>query len=185
MVGMKRLVVMSIAAALLVGACGGGSSKTADPASTSSTSTTIKTATTEQIASIVAKQDADIRSAVARAESCQFLDDRRCDLIGLLAIQELGSLAKSLQLTLDNADDVRPNNGLFVGAIPAELKSLVASTLDTDGALVAAVDDFIAKDCLPKAGVKNTSAPCGGAALLIHFHASSLINDLDGWRPYL
>lgn len=177
---MTRRILLAVGLMALT-ACGtdGGSGTAATDAP--STSTAPKQATTRQIASIVAEQDQPLRAAYTKARPCTFYDEPRCDLVAQLNLQTFATLASTLRLGLDAADDDRPNNGLYVGAYPTEIEALVASTLNVLGAIDTAGKDYQAQGC------PASKAPiCGQRAVeILLVQGGSLIGKLDAWRPYL
>jgi hypothetical protein len=171
-----RVALTAAVGLILLAACGGGSSR-------ESTTTTVRNATTRQIAGIVAQFEDDILGADATVRACEvdFAGDR-CGLTGSLKITTLGLRAETLALDLDAADDARPNNGLFVGAYPTEVRSLAKRTIDHARKLQAEVkrllDEF-------RCGAEPTGEYCVSSIVRVAFAYDALRSDIRAWSPYL
>ena len=183
---MRRIVVVVMG--VLLAACGGSKAGTqpADlgrPAGTPTekVTSTIKTATVNQIASIVAKYQTDLRRYAAAAIACEVLIDSRCTATTRIMAATLLPTASTLDVELRGAAEDRPNNKLFIGAYPAELVSLVSR-------MRAALDEVAkAGEAGSKAGctIGTTGDACPTPYLLLADGASHVVRQLDAWSPYI
>lgn len=177
---MRKLLALALGLLLLLSACGGADKGTASE-TTRHPVTTAKSATTRQIASIVAEQDRPLRDAYAKAHPCVFYDQPSCDLVAQLSLRTFGTIASTLRLDLDAADNNRPGNGLYVGAYPPELASLITETLAPLAAIEEAAKDYEGQGC-----PQSKAQACGQRAVeMLLVQGDSLISKLDAWRPYL
>lgn len=175
---MARRAVLLVAA-LVVAGCGGDdessapATTTAAPASTitattatpttvAATTTTEPTATTAQVASIVAGYIPDVRKYESQLHDC-FIFPEDCE--PLLAPVVFDTLQLKTQTFIHEIEAMK---------LPTELNTLVAATLDSAKALVA---EAAKKPC-----------PLGGEdcqLLVAGFVVKGLMDNLNRWAPYL
>lgn len=143
------------------------------------TTTTVRTGTVGQAAGVVAQYEAKLRKAEADVEACFDLSDPECDTAALLGLTTLRFTASTLGIVLDAFDDPRTGNREYVGAFPAEVAGLATRTIESTKELVAEIQRVEA--CLPN----KSGAECTGPSLPLSTAYTTLVAQLDAWRPYL
>lgn len=186
---MRKL--LGVALVTLALGCSGGDddnaeSSAADETTTTTTTTVERTTTTavvatvNQIASVVASVEPDMREALEEAEPCRVdYIVGGCDFADALGMTTAGIVADTLETVLGAADEDRPENRLFIGAIPAEIEDLVRETVAAAAALRDAGHaisgcDFTADDLA-----------CSAQHLNFFNAAHRLETQLDAWGPYI
>ena len=170
-----RLTAAAAASALLIAVSGCGS-EDGGGASDTATSESIPTATTEQYASLIAQNgiDDDLKGFNSECLSPFGL----C----LLKPEPLGSLADSLVESLEEAPDT-------IGAPPAEIASLVDTTIREASALSEAATDA-SEACVASGDAEDPEdaedpSSCDPAWTDLTTASLALSSTLDDWQPYL
>lgn len=190
---MRRVAVMSAAAALLAvaGCSGGGEAQSTDGATTLSPTSTAPTtptetgptATVEQYASIVAKNTTDMRKMFRDLENPQHclwgvgLPDVRpgygtCGL----QITTMSYVAGSLALSLQGAQ--KETAPAYIGAPPPEIEGIVTDTIATAQSLRAASSR--AEDC-----AFDLKTGCNARLVTFHRAMGAMEDQVAAWQPYL
>lgn len=192
--GQRKLLSEAAAGAALVllAACGGGSGNAASPA-TSTTSVASpttgqatppeQTATVEQYASIIAKQKPDLTKYLDEltGPDCDWTSPGSVQvdpqLIGCWTYPlTLSYAASTLSLSLTGAQ--KQGVPAYIGAVPPELKGIVADT-------IAAADKFTPDSANTiQACVKAAGTDCATTLFDFSYNMKQLRDQLAAWSPY-
>lgn len=146
------------------------------------TASTLKMATVQQIASIVAKHEPDLRKSIETAGDCRLLTYPECGMAGRISYLAVSLELEAMTIYLSNVDnETKPN--VYQGEIPDELRLLVADTLKHARAVKAASDTF--QDLCVQEPVRSPSAACVSRNNDLHFAINAVEGDLNAWSPYL
>lgn len=181
---------LGIVLVLTLAACGGGSDDTGSTTSTTkpaATTTTIETATISQYASIVAEDQAELLAKIDEADGCVGLyEPYACSISASLAAFTAQLTAQSLHIRLTAADDDKPNNGHYIGAVPEEIEKLVADTISAADEVATTVQAFSDASCAAQPGAPATpAANCSDLASAAWLALGRLENEMRAWGPYL
>lgn len=178
---MKK-ILGTLAVALLAAACSGGGDGQDDDraASSSTTATTVKTATISQVASVIAKNESDVREILETGKQC-FLaySSPLCDVAGKLAILSLSFKTEAFEIELRAFREDKPNNQLYVGEYPEEVRRITYETLEAFDAVQAAQKDLTDACAAPMSDV------CTQASFRMSQASDDVDDALDSWAPYL
>lgn len=179
---MKRLLTAVLVTSALTAGCSGASGESQKDESRHSPSATptqaaSPTATTQQYASIVARNSA-ARKSLREMSDCDWLGSGRLDYspdyfvcnIGLLT---MSYTSKTLALSLSHAQQ-------DIGSPPSELDSLVSETVDSARTLSKAAAKANAKKC-----AESGRGTCSGLRADVWLAMGDLQNALQAWGPYL
>lgn len=162
--------VLTAVAFLVVAGCSGDGPKVEAP--TTKVPTTVERtaseaeATVAQVASLIARHNADLRESIANVEdACDFAHAvDPCPGMGGIVLLTLTTQAQTLAIDLGAVD--KPEAGQYLGAIPSEIRALTEST-----ALAA-----------ERLGAVDSEADTPRD---ISRAIDDLRSELDAWGPYL
>ncbi len=156
---------------LLLSACGGSGTTTADtPEATSSPTPTKQTATIEQYASIIAENRRDVDETMMQLEECSIDAISTCGFVALSA----STRAEIVALQLNGASD--PKSLKYVGDPPAEVAPLVDDTVSAAENVTRAFETY---------EVCGAPAECPTELFKVAMEFESLQESMDAWGPYL
>lgn len=149
------------------------------------TSSTRPTATVQQVASVLAREIPDWKSAVEGIGDCRLeILIGRCDVAQGISYITAATIAGTIKTVLFAVD--YPKAKSYIGDIPQELKALVTETMTKAEAVQRAGGQFDSENCAAgvQGGAKAGEIACGSKLPL-----DQAIRDFDdvlqGWTPYL
>lgn len=168
-----RYLFVVLLAGLLAG-CAGGSAPSAGSSSTSPSATPSATGTTAsvgQYAGIIAGYREDVARDAETLKGCVIDSaDTTCE-ITLLTVSVM---SEGLSTELEGASVDGPNNGLYIGAPPAEIARLLEKTQSASLDVKTMADAYL----ICKSACRDEFAQA-------YFSVTRLETKFDAWEPYL
>lgn len=190
---MRALQSLLVASVLLasLSACGSdsageppgqaASASTAAPTESTTPTPEVDTATVEQYASIVAKNQ-DLKKQIGTMSDCDWLGSGSLDADPASIVCQAGVLTLSFQagtLSTSLKSAQKPGVPAFIGSPPAEIEALVADTVSASDALEKAAA------AANKAGCEQTAAgKCAALRIDVMQAMGDLERELYAWEPY-